>query len=61
LATHSFNEAYAAGDSVVVLQGGRLAGYRALRDSSVEELRSFYFQATGELDEARELTPRSWQ
>jgi ABC-2 type transport system ATP-binding protein len=61
LATHSFNEAVAAGDTVAVLQQGRLAGYRALGQSNVEELRSFYFHTTGELDEAQELAPRTWR
>jgi ABC-2 type transport system ATP-binding protein len=58
LATHSFNEAAAVGDLLAVLHRGRLAAYRNIGDSSVEELRSFYFQTTGELDEAH-LASRS--
>lgn len=61
LATHSFNEAAAVGDFVAVLHHGRLAGYRKVGDSSVEELRSFYFQTTGELDEAAQLAARGWR
>ncbi len=54
LATHSFQEAIAAGDLVAVLQRGQLAGQKQLGAISVEELRSFYFQTTGERDEAPE-------
>lgn len=61
LATHSFNEAAAVGDYVAVLHHGRLAGYRKVGDSSVEELRSFYFQTTGELDEAAQVAARGWR
>ena len=61
LATHSFNEAAAVGDFIAVLHRGRLAACRKIGDSSVEELRSFYFQATGELDEAAHLASRNWR
>jgi ABC-type uncharacterized transport system ATPase subunit len=61
LATHSFNEAAAVGDFVAVLHRGRLAGYRELGDSSAEELRAFYFQTTGEVDEAAQLAARGWR
>ena len=61
LATHSFNEAIAVGDFVAVLHRGRLAGYRRIGDVDVEELRSFYFQTTGELDEGSVLAPRSFR
>jgi ABC-type multidrug transport system ATPase subunit len=61
LATHSLNEAAAVGDFAAVLLQGRLAGYRKIADADAEELRSFYFQKTGELDEATLLTPRSWR
>jgi ABC-2 type transport system ATP-binding protein len=61
LATHSFNEAAAVGDFIAVLHGGRLGAYRRIGDSSVEELRSFYFQTTGEVDEAAQFAARSWQ
>jgi ABC-2 type transport system ATP-binding protein len=47
LATHNFNEALAVGDFVAVLHCGRMAGYRKLGDTDVEELRSFYFRTTG--------------
>jgi ABC-type multidrug transport system ATPase subunit len=57
LATHSFSEAAAVGDSVAVLYQGRLAACRTVGGSSVESLRSFYFQTTGELDESAELIP----
>jgi ABC-2 type transport system ATP-binding protein len=58
LATHSFNEAAAVGDFVAVLQRGSLAGYRTI-GSNIEDLRSFYFQTTGEYDEAPEFAARS--
>jgi ABC-2 type transport system ATP-binding protein len=61
LATHSFNEAAAVGDSVAVLHQGRLAAYRTVGGSHVESLRSFYFQTTGELDESAELMPRNFR
>ena len=43
VATHSFNEAVAVGDSVAVLQEGRLAGSRTLTGAGVNELSDFYF------------------
>lgn len=52
LATHSFNEAVAVGDFVAVLHQGRLAAFGAAPAGSAEELRSFYFSTTGEIDEA---------
>lgn len=61
LATHSFNEAAAVGDFIAVLHRGRLAGYRKLCDTSAEELRAFYFQTTGEVDEATQLAARGWR
>ena len=57
LATHSFSEAVAVGDSVVVLHRGRIATRGPISDNA-EELRSFYFEATGEMDETRELVSR---
>jgi len=60
LATHSLNEAAAVGDFAAVLDQGRLAGYRKITGADADELRSFYFHATGELDEAAPLTSRSW-
>jgi ABC-2 type transport system ATP-binding protein len=51
IATHSFQEASAVGDEVAVLSRGSLAGLRR-SPANAEELRSFYFQATGESDPA---------
>ena len=51
LATHSFNEAAAVGDTVAVLCQGRLAGWKRLAGTDVEKLRDFYFRQTGEQDE----------
>ena len=59
LATHSLSEAVAVGDFAAVLHRGCLAGYRKIGDVDVEELRAFYFQTTGELDEAAPLVLRS--
>jgi ABC-2 type transport system ATP-binding protein len=52
LATHSFQEAIAVGDSVAVLYRGKLAGTSELARMGTDELRDFYFQTTGEPDEA---------
>lgn len=51
LATHNFSEAVSVGDSVVVLHRGKVVGRKDLRSESAEQLRSFYFQATGEAEE----------
>ena len=51
MATHSFNEAVAVGDAVAILYRGHLVGKRSVGSTSVEKLRAFYFQATGELDD----------
>lgn len=59
LATHSFNEAVAAGDMVAVLLHGRLAGCRKVAGSNAEELRAFYFQTTGEFEDIPQLAARS--
>ena len=59
LATHSFAEAAAVGDSVAVLYKGALAASGTL-SGNVEELRRFYFQATGEVDETSELVAPRW-
>jgi ABC-2 type transport system ATP-binding protein len=61
LATHSFREAVAVGDTVAVLHRGELAGYRKIAGTNVEQLRTFYFEKTGEVDEAAQLAPRSGQ
>jgi ABC-2 type transport system ATP-binding protein len=56
LATHSFNEAAAVADAVAVLHHGALAGRLQLGSrTSVEDLRSFYFDTTGEIDEAMQV------
>jgi ABC-2 type transport system ATP-binding protein len=59
LATHSFGEAAAVGDSVAVLYKGALVASETL-SGNVEELRAFYFQATGEMHETMELVARRW-
>lgn len=51
LATHSFHEALAVGDSIAILHHGKVAAFRALAGINLEELRDLYFQTTGELDE----------
>ena len=52
LATHNFNEAVEVGNHVVVLLHGTLAAECALSaNMRVDELRSFYFQTTRELEE----------
>ena len=61
LATHTFSEAVAVGDNVAVLLGGQLAGYRKVAGTNVEELRAFYFQKTGEVDESAHAVPRTWR
>ncbi len=59
LATHTFSEAVAVGDNVAVLLGGGLAGYKKVAGTNVEELRAFYFQKTGEVDESLHAVPRA--
>src|SRR6201981_260875 len=59
LATHNFNEAVAVGNQVAVLFKGSLAAERNLSGTvSVDELRSFYFQTTGELEEVEPVLVR---
>jgi ABC-2 type transport system ATP-binding protein len=59
LATHNFNEAVAVGNHVAVLFKGQLVAERNLSATMrVDELRSFYFQATGELEEVEPLLSR---
>ena len=58
LATHNFQEAIAAGNLIAVLQRGRLAAFRTLDGFGVEQLRGFYFHATGEQEEALEFEVR---
>src|SRR6201993_1231637 len=59
LATHNFNEAVAVGNQVAVLFRGSLAAERNLSGTvSVDALRSFYFQTTGELEEVEPVLAR---
>lgn len=51
LTTHNFNEAVSVGDSVAVLQQGKIVGRKDIRYESAEQLRSYYFQVTGEVEE----------
>jgi ABC-2 type transport system ATP-binding protein len=56
LATHNFNEAVAVGNQVAILFKGALAAQRQLSSTlRVDELRSFYFQTTGELEEVEPM------
>ncbi len=49
LATHNFEEAVGTGDAVAVLRRGRLVAQQRLAvTTTVHELRSLYFQETGE-------------
>jgi ABC-2 type transport system ATP-binding protein len=53
LATHNFAEAVAVADRLLLLCRGEVLANRSLRiNESAEELRSFYFRMTGEIDEA---------
>jgi ABC-2 type transport system ATP-binding protein len=53
LASHNFNEALAIGHAVAVISRGKVAGERALSGTvTADDLRTFYFQTTGESDEA---------
>jgi len=52
LATHSFNEALAVGQSIAILAHGKIAGQRSLAGIvTPDQLRSYYFKTTGEHDE----------
>ena len=60
VATHNFAEAVAVGDRLLLLQRGELLADRSIRSGeSTEELRSFYFQRTQEIDEAPEVFHRA--
>ncbi len=60
LTTHNFNEAVAVGNHVAILFKGTLAAERKLSATMrVDELRSFYFQTTGELEEVEPVAARS--
>ncbi|HZE26548.1 MAG TPA: ABC transporter ATP-binding protein [Terriglobales bacterium] len=59
LTTHNFNEAVAVGNHVAILFKGTLAAERRLSATlRVDELRSFYFQTTGELEEVEPVASR---
>lgn len=56
VATHSFHEAAAVGDAVAVLRRGVLAGYLNTRNrADVEDLRSFYFDCTGNPEDPEQV------
>lgn len=60
LTTHNFNEAVAVGNHVAILFHGTVAAERHLSATMrVDELRSFYFQTTGELEEVEPVASRS--
>ncbi len=60
VASHNFNEAVALADTVAVLFRGRLAGLRALSArTTVDDLRTFYLDLTGDPEEVPELSLRS--
>jgi ABC-2 type transport system ATP-binding protein len=59
LATHSFQEAASVADQVAILFHGTLAAsQRFVTDASLEDLRTFYFQTTGEVDEVKDAIPQ---
>ena len=55
LATHNFAEAVAVGSRLLLLLRGELLSNRSISGESIEELRSFYFRETGEIDESAGL------
>jgi ABC-2 type transport system ATP-binding protein len=60
LATHNFAEAATVGDRLLLLQRGELVADRAIHSGeSVEGIRSFFFQMTGETDQATSLAERA--
>jgi ABC-2 type transport system ATP-binding protein len=50
LATHNFAEAVAVSDRIAILQKGELLAVRHARGFSIEQLRDFYLEITGERD-----------
>lgn len=53
IATHNFTEAVSVADTVSVLCCGKVSATSPVRDDAdVEDLRSWYFRATGEVDPA---------
>ena len=55
IATHNFAEAASVADRVLLLHRGRLLADRAVHGESADALRLFYFQMTGEVDEASNI------
>lgn len=54
LATHNFAEAAAVGDRILLLYRGNVLANRPVSTGeNADKLRSFYFQMTGEIDEAQ--------
>jgi ABC-2 type transport system ATP-binding protein len=60
VATHNFEEAAALGDSLVVLQEGRLVDHRNQGHAGTRQLRSWYLNVTGGLD-AVPMAAGGWQ
>jgi ABC-2 type transport system ATP-binding protein len=59
LATHNFNEAVAVGNDVAILYRGNIVAERHLSSTmSMDQLRSFYFESTGELEEIEAIDSR---
>jgi ABC-2 type transport system ATP-binding protein len=59
LATHSFQEAATIAHFVAILfQGILLAHQRLAATSSIDDLRSLYFETTGEMDQTRDVVPQ---
>jgi ABC-2 type transport system ATP-binding protein len=58
IASHNFNEALTVGSEVAVLSHGRIAGQTTLVGKTHQALRDFYFQSTGEADDALALELR---
>ncbi|MFY9561163.1 MAG: ABC transporter ATP-binding protein [Terriglobales bacterium] len=60
LATHNFAEATAVGDRLLLLKQGELLAERSIHGGeSTDDLRSFYFRMTGEVDEAATMLHRA--
>jgi ABC-2 type transport system ATP-binding protein len=61
VATHNFEEASALGDSVAILQRGRLLEHTSLRRTTSQQLRSLYLDITGGRVESLPAVVGSWQ
>ena len=60
VASHNFAEAAAVGDRLLLLQKGELLAERSIRrGEGVEQLRAFYFDRTGEVDETAHMSMRA--